>query len=445
MSNDQLLLMNGNVIDVETGNVEKLNILIEKGKIKKMSPAGESIENISLLKVIDITDKWVIPGLIDMHVHIKDAFAPIFTAAGITTVRNTGGNVLELKDLIEAPNDAPIPRVISADRIIDGPPGLWGETSPWSVNIETTDKAIREVKRQVAAGADFVKVYGWLSKEVMEATVQEARKYGKEVSCDLLYSTEVNAIHAAKLGVKWNEHVSGVVQSMYPNWNMRADQSVWYEIDWHNPNEDKIRSICIELLKHDVILCPTMIIFDQQGKVPDVWQPKNVVMNKINENEGLIQQWSMISQYEAALKRNSLLGTINKRFSKIYAELGGTVVAGTDTPAGVWTYPGMALHRELELFVEVGFSELEAIRAATNIAATALKREDIGVIQQEAIADILVLDANPLVNIQNTTCINLIVKGGKVYTQQALLDTVPSEEEVKEKMEQFIESFNVNV
>src|SRR5699024_8625925 len=114
-----------------------------------------------------------------MHVHIKEGFAPLFTASGVTTVRNTGGNVDELKDLIHAPNNAATPRVISADRIIDGPPGLWGESSPWNMNADSQQAAREEVVRQVKAGADFIKVYGWLPKETMEAVVDEANIYNK--------------------------------------------------------------------------------------------------------------------------------------------------------------------------------------------------------------------------------------------------------------------------
>ncbi|WP_227521508.1 MULTISPECIES: amidohydrolase family protein [Bacillus] len=445
MKEKTILLKNGYVVDVESGSVREQDILMKHGKIAALLPVGTTIDNFSDMKIFDISGKWIIPGLIDMHVHIKDAFAPIFTAAGITTVRNTGGNVLELRSLIEAPRDAPTPKIVSADRIMDGPPGLWGETSPWSINIDTKEEAIKEVKRQVEAGAEFVKVYGWLSREVMEATVEEAKKHGKEVSCDLLYSTDVNAVDAAKIGVKWNEHVSGVVQAMYPSWNMRAEQSDWDEINWEKPDEELIRNICLELLKYDVILCPTMILFDQQGRVPDVWKPDNEVIEKIQKNEGLIQQWSMISQYVDALKKNALLGTINKRFAKTYAELGGRVVAGTDTPAGVWTYPGMALHRELELFVKAGFTKLEALRAATSMAAASLNKPELGIIQKGAIADLVVLNANPLENIENTKEINLIIKGGKVYTQLELLNAVPSEEEVNKKEEEFLAEFNVKV
>ncbi|WP_433750465.1 hypothetical protein [Falsibacillus pallidus] len=123
-----IVLLNANIIDVKKGGTFKGTIYIKDGIIAKVHPGSLSIEGLeSENTVIETETKWVIPGLIDMHVHIKDGFAPLFTAAGITTVRNTGGNVLELNKLMSAPGNGPTPKVYSADRVIDGPPGLWGE------------------------------------------------------------------------------------------------------------------------------------------------------------------------------------------------------------------------------------------------------------------------------------------------------------------------------
>ncbi|MEN0644703.1 amidohydrolase family protein [Alkalicoccobacillus gibsonii] len=127
--------------------------------------------------------------------------------------------------------------------------------------------------------------------------------------------------------------------------------------------------------------------------------------------------------------------------AKTYSSKGGRVVAGTDTPAGVWTVPGMPLHRELELFVEAGFSPIEAIRAATIHAASALKRKDIGAIKVGTVADIVVLKENPLLDIKATQQISFLVKGGKVYTIQELLQAIPNSKEVEKHYEQFIETF----
>ncbi|MFP7443077.1 amidohydrolase family protein [Bacillus infantis] len=443
--NSKLLLYNANLIEVISGTVKKASIFISHGYIDEVFYDKERLngEVPPDVKRINGEGKWIIPGLIDMHVHIKEGFAPFFTASGVTAVRNTGGNVLELADLIKASTDAPTPRVYSADRVIDGPPGLWGETSPWNVNIEDSQTARQEVNRQIEAGADFVKVYGWLSKEMMESVCQEARSHGKEVSCDLIYSSHINAVEAGRIGIKWNEHASGVLQAMYPQWSMGADQSTWDAINWHEPDFEKINTVCRQLIDLDVKICPTMTLFDGMDRGAEYWKPLNEVTSRILESKALIGQWQTLSQYEDALKSLGVQHQINKAIAKAYFDLGGTVVAGTDTPAGIWTFPGMALHRELELFVEAGFSEIDAIRSATCTAAEAINQSDLGVIRAGARADMVILNQNPLADIRHTKDIYSVIKGGKIFTQSEILDKVPDEESASKRAEEFIKDFNL--
>ncbi len=284
-----------------------------------------------------------------------------------------------------------------------------------------------------------------LPSDIMKVVVEEAKRYGKEVSCDLIHSKEVNAIEAAALGIRWNEHASGIIQAMYPEWNMGANQEIWDEITWPKPDHEKIKAVCSEMIQYGVVICPTMTLFDQMNHLHDYWKPENDVIEKIYENISLINQWKVLAQYEAALTQMGIQANFNKAIAKVYFDMGGTVVAGTDTPAGVWTFPGMALHRELELFVEAGFSELEAIRAATCVAAEAMNQSDIGHIEAGRAADLVILNSNPLENIQNTKDIDFIIKGGNVYTQTEIFENIPTEAENQKKLEEFIERFNETV
>ena len=210
------------------------DVYIEGHQIIKMDGQIE----VDGAEIIDCTGKYLIPGLIDMHVHIKNNFATYFMAAGVTTVRNTAGSLIELLPFMKAEANNPIPRVISADRMIDGPPGLWGETSPYNINIDNTEDAKREVERQVNLGADFIKIYGWLKPDIMKAVIDEAKKYGKEVSCDILHSKDVDALDVAEMGMDWLEHATGIVQTMYPEWNMKSEKDVWEMIPWDAPEEN---------------------------------------------------------------------------------------------------------------------------------------------------------------------------------------------------------------
>ncbi|RPF50673.1 amidohydrolase family protein [Aquisalibacillus elongatus] len=425
-----LLLKNGKVINVETGEVEESSILIQQDQIVNVGNLDEEADD-----VIDLDGKYVIPGLIDMHCHIKERFAHLFTAAGVTTVRNTAGNVMELRDMIEAPNNAQTPRIYSADRLIDGPPGLWGPTSPYSFNASEPDEARLEVQRQANAGAQFIKVYGWLSPEIMKVVVDESHKHGLEVSCDLIHSSKVNALQAAQMGVKWFEHNSGVIQAIYPGWFPSTDQD--FLIDWEQPDLEKLQEVCQQLLKHDVYMCPTTVVFDQANHASSHWNS-----DERFSDDSLRNIWDQMSQYKDELKDQLGIQTeYLKAITKTYYDLGGTIVAGTDTPGGVWTYPGMALHRELELLVESGLTPFQALQCATTTAARSINKDEIGVVSTGKIADLLVLNSNPLDDIRYTKDIDTIIKGGAVYNQEKLLNYKLDEDLSDQKLDAFIQEF----
>lgn len=435
------IMKNATIIDVEGENTFKGAIEVDHGSIKNIFMDDSDLPRDK--EIIDVEGKYIIPGLIDMHCHIQEGFAPQFVASGVTTVRNTAGNVFQLKKLIESPIDAPTPRVYAADRMIDGPPGLWGPNSYGNFVTDDPMEGIKEVKRQKDAGAKFIKIYGWISKEVMKAVVSEADKYGLEVSCDLIHATKVNALDAAKAGVKWFEHASGFIQAIYPNWYPSAEQEEFDKIDWKHPDKEKIKEICMQMIQYNVNLCPTLVIFDQVDRLPNYWHPTNVVAETIEREGGLKELWSTMAEGHAeALKKQ--LGTQTqfiKDIAKTYADLGGTVVTGTDTPGGVWTLPGMALHRELELFVEIGFTEMEALQAATVKAAHSIEMKDIGTIKEGAIADMVILNKNPLEDIRHTKDIHRVIKGGRMYTQEEILGEIPSKEYLEREQEKFMAQF----
>ncbi|CAM3067904.1 amidohydrolase family protein [Filibacter tadaridae] len=435
------ILKNATIIDVESEIIFKGAIEVDHGTIKTIFSEDSDLP--PEIESVDVEGKYVIPGLIDMHCHIKEDFAVQFVASGVTTVRNTAGNVFQLKKLIESPIDAPTPRVYSADRMIDGSPGLWGPTSYGNFVTDDPMEGRKEVRRQKDTGAKFIKIYGWISKEVMEAVVSEADKFGLEVSCDLIHASQVNALDAAKVGVKWFEHASGFIQTIYPDWYPSAEQAEWDKIDWEHPDKDKIKELCMQMIKYDLYLCPTLVIFDQINLWPDYWHPANAVAETFERAGGLKDFWvTTAEEYGDALKKQ--LGTQSqfiKDIAKTYADLGGTVVAGTDTPGGVWTLPGMGLHRELELFVEIGFTEMEALQAATIKAANSIKIKDIGTIKEGNIADMIILNKNPLEDIQHTKDIDKIIKGGRIYTQEEILKEIPSREYLDREQEKFLAEF----
>lgn len=437
---EKLLIKNGTIIDVENGLSFIGAIEVEGNKIKRMIKQPDALPE--GLETIDAKGKYIIPGLIDMHCHINERYAPHFVASGVTTVRNAAGNVILLQNFIQKPDYAPTPRVYASDRMIDGTPGQWGPTSYGNFVTDDPEEARKEVRRQVEVGAKFIKLYGWIKREVMEAAADEAKKFNLEVACDLINSKEITALDAAELGVTWFEHASGFAQEIYKGWNPLVDQTEWSHINWDNPDQGKIKELCEKMLAYNVKLCPTMVVFDQPVQYPNIWSPKNNVIESLVNINYLMQEWKSNTEYVDTIKsRTAIINNLTKAIAKTYYDMGGTVVAGTDTPALMFTYPGMALHRELEIFVEIGFTEIEALQAATVNAAKSINLNDIGTLQEGKIADLVILNKNPLENIKHTQDIEFIIKGGKVYNQEDILRSIPSEEEVNKSMQAFMEKW----
>lgn len=435
------IVKNGTIIDVENGNSFVGSIEIIGTTIKRVFLSNEVLAE--ELPIIDAKGKYIIPGLLDMHCHIQEKFAPYFLASGVTTVRNTAGNVVMIENLIHASIDAPTPAVYSADRMIDGTPGLWGPTSEGNFVTDDPEEARKEVRRQIGGGAKFIKVYGWANREVMYAAVDEAKKFNVEVSCDLIHSKELNALDAAQIGVTWFEHASGFIQALYPGWYPSADQTEWSHINWGNPDEKKIKELCEQMIHYNVKLCPTLVVNDQVEQHPDYWHPKNNITGSLEKNNILIEHWrNMSAQVDVMNEQIGKLNNFTKMIAKTYFELGGTVVTGTDTPALIWTFPGMALHRELELFVEIGFTEMEALQAATVKAAQSIGLNAIGAIKEGNIADLVILDNNPLEDIKHTKDIDQVIKGGKIYKQEEILEHVPSDEYMEQRLHEFQEKWD---
>lgn len=421
--NNHMLLTNGQIINVESGTISLGTIEIKDGLIKRIYEAKDVVP--VHIEQIDLQGKYVIPGLIDMHCHIQEAFAPHFVAAGVTTVRNTAGDTDRLRPLIEAPLDAPTPMVYASDALLDGEPGLWGPTQPGNFVTDDPSEARKEVRRQAEVGAKFIKVYGLIQEDVLRAVVDEAKKVNLEVSSDLHHSKNIDALTAAKIGVTWFEHAAGFPQGIYPDWHVHADQKEWGHIDWQKPDKEKIEEFCKEMLTYNVKICPTLVVQDQAERLPHYWDP----VNRISTSSAHLfeEHWNgLLKHEEAVYDQTGFLNAFVKVVAKTYADLGGTVVAGSDTPALPGIFPGMSLHRELELFVEAGFTPLQALQAATIEAARSIQFDSVGKIKEGFVANIVILEDNPLENISHTQKIDQIVKGGKLYDQSELLEQFSS-------------------
>ena len=449
ISDDSYIIKNISIIDPIDGLQSTKSLVITDNTISMiLDNDSELIDNNN---IIDASGKYLIPGLWDAHIHFSfdtdlAPFMPgLFLAHGVTSVRDTGGPidlVVKMKDL--SLND-PInnTNVYIAGPLIDGTPNVYNNSSPSFplLSIENSDIIDIEsnVQEIVAKEVDLLKAYEMLTENQFLALMRIAKKNNLNVTGHIpLSMTLFSAIDSGLNGI---EHLRNFALSIASNSDelfrerlqllknpddlpgsdlrslihskqrMRALDSIDY---------DKFEEAAILLASRNVWQTPTLFLYRNSSQ--KIFKDPSFI-NELNKLPTQIKEkWiKEISDTDTIVDKNSL------RYSNWLEEASGKLhkknvpfMAGTDTPIG-YLIPGRSLHIELEVMVENGFSNLEAIRAATLNPATFFGLENkVGRIKNGYKADLVILNSNPLENIRNTQDISMVIKNGYLLSRKSL-------------------------
>ncbi|HXM42700.1 MAG TPA: amidohydrolase family protein [Bryobacteraceae bacterium] len=391
-------------------------------------------------QTVDATGKFLIPGLWDMHVHpIDKDYLPLFLANGVTGVRVMWGQPAhrEWRKAIEA-GQMLGPRLVIASPIVDGPRPYWFGSI--SVTNETQARqVVADMKRQ---GADFVKIYQNLPRELYFAIAEEAKKQG--IPFEGHVPIAVSAEEASNAGQKSFEHLVGILPacSTHSDELLKAqhadlaqDIAEWGRPKFWGPHVKQTRQMMLDtyslekaaelfalLRRNGTWQCPTLTLLHMfaYGDDPAVrndprlkylprlmrasWDPSKVDGEHTPEDFAFAKR-----EFQKDLEA---VGAMQRA--------GVGILAGTDT-ANPLCYPGFGLHEELRYLVKSGLTPMQALQTATlNPARFFAKEEVLGTVEQGKIADLVLLDANPLEDIENTTKIAAVVQGGKLYPRPSL-------------------------
>jgi hypothetical protein len=374
-------------------------------------------------KEVDANGMYALPGLIDMHAHIggveqgtpAEYVFKLWMAHGITTVRDVatfnGLNWVLNEKKRSAENKIIAPRIFAYTAF-----GL-GAKKP----IVTRQDAIDWVDENAKNGADGIKFFG-AAPEVMDAAIRENKKLGLR-SCAHHAQTDVarwNVLSSARAGMTSMEHWYGLPEALFENktvqdfpldYNYTNEQSRFENAGklWKQaaaPYSDKWNKVMNELISLDFTLDPTFNIYEANRDLmrarraewhdtytlPSLWR---FYAPSRNSHGSYWFDWG--TEQEVEWKNNYKLWM---SFINEYKNRGGRVIAGSDNGFIYQTY-GFGYIRELELLREAGFHPLEVIRSATLYAAQALGMDkDLGTIEQGKLADIILVDQNPLKNLQ---------------------------------------------
>ena len=434
-----------------------VDIVIENNRVVQISTVGNPGVPINAQrrpalkpngKELNYEGMYVIPGLIDMHGHIggKEQGTPaeyvfkLWMAHGITTIRDPScGNGL---DWVLDHKKKSAANTITAPRIYAYTAFGQGSKTP----INTAEAARAWVTENAKKGADGIKFFG-ASPEVMDAALRENKKLGLRSACHhaQLDVARWNVLNSARSGLTCMEHWYGLPEALFTDktiqqypvtYNYNNEQDRFEEAGklWKQaaaPYSEHWNKVMNELIALDFTLDPTFNIYDanrdlmrarraewhEDYTLPSLWkfyEPSRVSHGSYWHNWGTEQEVEWKNNYRLWMT-----------FVNEYKNRGGRVTAGSDN-GFIYQLYGFGFIRELELLREAGFHPLEVIRSATLYAAQALGAEkDLGSVEIGKLADLVVIDANPLKNLQvlyGTGAIELdasntvIRKGGVKYT-----------------------------
>lgn len=434
-----------------------VDIVIEQNRIVQIRTLGNPDSKIDPArrpqlkaggKEINCEGMYAMPGLIDMHGHIggteqgtpAEYVFKLWMAHGITTIRDPStGNGL---DWVLDQKKKSAANLITAPRIQAYTAFGMGSKTP----IVTAEQAREWVQQNAKNGADGIKFFG-ASPEVMDAAIRENKKLGLRSTCHHA-QTDVarwNVVNSARAGMTSMEHWYGLPEALFTNktiqnypleYNYSNEQNRFEEAGklWKQaaePYSEHWNKVMNELLSLDFTLDPTFNIYDanrdlmrarraewhENYTLPSLWkfyEPSQQSHGSYWHNWGTEQEVEWKNNYRLWMT-----------FINEYKNRGGRVTTGSDNGFIYQTY-GFGYIRELELLREAGFHPLEVIRSATLYGAQALGLDkEIGSVEVGKLADIVIINANPLKNLQilygtgaiELTKDNKVVRtGGVLYT-----------------------------
>jgi hypothetical protein len=411
------------VVDASTAPRPDVTVLIRDGRIVAIGPDRDLPVPPGAV-THDGSGRFVIPGLWDAHVHLSQAGStafPLFLANGVTSVRDMGSDLNQIRLWQRARAEGQlIPRILTPGPKID-------ERSPrdeWPGDAETRIvgspvEARRTVDELKAKGVDFIKVHNIHSRAVFEAIAEESRLQGLPFAGHL--PDEPGALGAVALGQRTIEHGRGMLScSAERRARIRSDpdgarltrncapEAVQAEIlpalrragTWYTPTLVSFRG-------HRMVGAPALA--NWLAKLPGIEQTR----------PSLKRQWEeMAGPAPDALERELLSGFGSLALAA--KRSGVPLLAGSDL-GDPYVVPGFGLHDELQLLVEAGVSPGDVLGSATLEPARAFGLSaDLGSVQPGKIADLVVLDANPLSDIRNTRRIRAVIIGGRWLDAEGL-------------------------
>jgi len=429
-----IVIRNVTTVDVQTGSLRPAQTVIIEGTRTKTMGEAAQLATPKGARIVDGTGKFLIPGLWDMHVHatgpgVDRLFLPVLVANGVTGVREMFGTFRWYADAraMAKRGEIVMPRLVGSGHILDGKPQIWQ-----SVEVADAAQARHAVDSLARGGAAFIKVYSRLTPDEFRAIADEAKKHNLSFAGHV--PTLVSVDEALSLGMASIEHLqmfTTACSSQEEAFRSALLDAVASPKGWDSSGvisrlqlpmlrQTFDRERCTALAKRvaasNTWMVPTVVVLHSTTHLDDPslrndprlqyipeffktgWNPANDFRFRAVTPEGWAARKRIFDEQLSILR--------------ILHDAGAKFLAGTDL-SNPYLYPGFSLYDELTYLTKNGFSNLEALQTATINPARFLNATDsLGTIAEGTVADLVLLDANPLVDIANVARVHAVIANG---------------------------------
>jgi imidazolonepropionase-like amidohydrolase len=402
-------------------------IIIRNGHIEAVARVNE-IQVPRGAERINLAGKTIIPGLIDAHAHAERWAVARYLAWGVTSVRDLGASSTD--SLMALKNDVNLgsiqgPRTFTAGAMIDGARPTYSSAT----GVATADQARRAVDQRAVAGVDYLKIYTKITPTLLRPLLDEADKLRLPVAAHL---GKTDAVTAARAGVASIEHMAGVVQAASGNPSYAAAHDNFLagwtteEKGWAALDSGSVARTARALAQTKVTIVPTLVVHEMLSRLDNPILLTRPGMEDVPDNAqsvrsvpSLLRRTGWRANDFEAFRRSRRR---QDQFVREYRRVGGPIAAGSDA-ANQLLIPGYSLHEEMALLVEAGLTPLEAISAATRRGAQLLGADSLGLLTPGKVADLVVLNGNPVRNILATRNIAWVMIRGRMIRPDSLRAT----------------------
>ena len=430
---------NVNLIDLETGQIDLSTIYLKDGRLAHIENTVEKSSS-KATATIDGSGKYALPGFWDNHVHFRGGdsliaanknFLNLFIANGITTVRDAGGDltssVMKWQKAITN-NELVGPTIFTSGPKIDGPGATWAG----SLEVENDQDISKALDSLQSIPTDFVKIYdSKITGENYLRTIRDAEKRNLITSGHMPFTVQLEATIDA--GLDAVEHLYYILKGCSANEEEITQKLITKEIGFWDAMpllqasfSDLTALKTFKNLKtNNVFVVPTLHIGSVLSYLDEVDHTKDEYLKYMSSDVQKTYQGRIDRVKNASKKKIADRKKLDQFFGKLAYNLnknGVSLLAGSDSGAyNSYTYPGISLHKEMEALVATGISPLDALRSSAYNGAKFLKQDvDYGTISEGKIADIVLLNTNPLENIKNTQDIYMVFTKGTARSKTDL-------------------------